>query len=162
MMSWHLFNFKWQGQQFELAKSSLRDSEVLMVMDFTQNFEHKYGQEPQSSHWYHTTTTMHPVVCYYKCLDCHNMRKEELIMLSDDMDHNAYAVKAFENKALEHLHEGGMTVMQAIQFMDNCAAQYKSHKLFDILSYRKIPFERHYFRSQHGKGPGDAAIGRVS
>ena len=145
-----------------MAKSLLRESEVLMVMDFAQNFKYKYGQEPQLSHWYHATTTMHPVVCYYKCPDCHHMRKEELIMLSDDMDHDTYAVKAFEDKALEHLCEGGMTVMWVIQFIDNCAAQYKSHKPFDILSHRKIPFERHYFGSQHGNGPGDAAIGRVS
>jgi hypothetical protein len=161
MMSTHMFNFKWQGNQFELAKGVLKPGEVIMVMDFAQNYEHKMALEPQGAHWTHKATTLHPVVCYYLCPECNVLRKEELIMLSDDRNHDGWAVKAFEDTAVKYLRTNGVTVTKVIQFTDNCASQYKSRVPFEILSNRDYAIERNYFGAKHGKGPGDAAIGRV-
>ncbi len=161
-MSGHLFNFWWQGNQFEVARASSKYGSVLMVMDFAQNFEHKYVEEPQSSHWHYKQTTVHPVVCYYCCPLCVKLRKEDLIMLSSYHDHNPYAVKAFEDTALQYLISNSISIQHVIQFTDNCGYQYKSCANFDIISQREIPFEWHYFGACHGKGPADAAIGRVS
>ena len=161
-MSTHLFHFRWQGHQFELIRNNLWPSEVLMVLDFTQNYEIKRGDEPQSSHWHHQQTTMHPVVTYFLCPDCNSHWKVDLIMLSSDHEHDAFAVKAFEDTAVSYLQNKiGLQVSRVIQFSDNCAAQYKSKLPFQILSQRDIPWERHFFGARHGKGPADAAIGNL-
>ncbi len=145
-----------------MIQLNLQPGAVLMVMDFAQNFEHKHAVEPQSSHWHHQQTTVHPVVCYYSCPACQKLHKEELIMLSSDKTHDAFAVKAFEDTALQYLNSNSVPVKHVIQFTDNCAAQYKSHLPFDIISQCSVAYERHYFGAKYGKGPGDAAIGRVS
>ncbi len=109
-MAGHLFNFKWQGAQFEMIWSNLQPGAVLMVMDFAQNFEHKHTVELQSSHWHHQQTTIHPVVCYYSCPACQKLCKEELIMLSSDKTHDAFAVKAFKDTALQYLESNSVLV----------------------------------------------------
>ena len=43
-----------------------------------------------------------------------------------------------------------------------CAMQYKSCKVFDILSKMKIPVIRNYFCAKHGKAEADGAIGHLS
>ncbi len=57
--------------------------------------------------------------------------------------------------------EVGLNVKHVIQFMDNCAAQYKSKLPLQYISQRTIPWEQHYFGAKHGKGPADAAIGHL-
>ena len=47
-------------------------------------------------------------------------------------------------------------------FSDNCAMQYKSCKVFDMLSKMKIPVIRNYFCAKHGKAEADGAIGHLS
>jgi hypothetical protein len=162
--STHLFHFKWQGAQFEQVRNNLEDGDLLMVMDFGMNFAHRYAEEPQASHWYHQSSTVHPVVCYLRCpeRDCHEIVTEDLMMISDDLNHDAYAVKAFEDKAIEHLQDKGYELKRVVQFTDNCSGQYKSKLPFEFLSERPFPIIRNYFGQQHGKGPGDALIGRIS
>jgi hypothetical protein len=164
VMSTHLFHFKWQAAQFESIRNKLEEGDILMVMDFGMNFEHKRAEEPQASHWYHKMTTVHPVVCYIPCPepDCHEIVTEELMMLSSDTDHDAHAVKAFEDKAMEHFQEKGYNIKRVVQFTDNCSSQYKSKLPFEFLSDRPWPIIQNYFGQQHGKGPGDSLIGRVA
>ncbi len=161
-MSTHLFHFRWQAAQFEAICQSLSFQEALMVMDFAQNYEIRHADEPQSSHWHHKQVTLHPVVTYFGCPDCEKPRKMDLIMMSDDQEHDAHAVKAFEDTAVGYLREEvGLNVTRVIQFTDNCAAQYKSKLPFQYISEHTIPWERHYFGAKHGKGPADAAIGHL-
>ena len=47
-------------------------------------------------------------------------------------------------------------------FSVNCATQYKSCKLFDMLSKMKISVIRYYFCANHGKAEADGAIGHLS
>ncbi len=160
----HLFHFHWQGHQFELIRQNLKPGQLLMVMDFTQNYEHKQADKPQSSHWHHRQTTMHPNVAYFICpnASCGLQWKEDLMMLTEDREHCSWAVKAFEDWAFEYLEkEVGLKITRIIELTDNCAAQYKSRAPFQIISEHPFPLEIHYFGQWHGKGPGDAAIGRL-
>ncbi len=102
-MSTHLFHFRWQAAQFEVIRQSITLQEALMVMDFAQNYEIRHADEPQSSHWHHKQVTLHPVVTYFACPDCEKPRKMDLIMMSDDKEHDTHAVKAFEDTAVGYL-----------------------------------------------------------
>ena len=48
-----------------------------------------------------------------------------------------------------------------VMFSDNCAMQYKSCKVFDMLSKMEIPVMRNYFCAKHGKAEADGAIGHL-
>ena len=83
-------------------------------------------------------------------------------MISDDLKHDGYAVNAFIEKGLGHLGENKIPIKCIVVFSDNCAMQYKSCKVFDMLSKMKIPVIRNYFCAKHGKVEADGAIGCLS
>ena len=70
-------------------------------------------------------------------------------MISDDLKNDGYAVNAFIEKG--HLRENKISIKCQVMFSDNCALQYKSCKVFDMLSKMKIPVIRNYFCAKHGK-----------
>ena len=163
-LSTHLFHFRWQAFQFDECKKLLQNGDVLMIMDFAQNHSHHRQDEVQSGLWSRKHSTLHPIVVYYPCQEesCHDLVKEELMMLSEDLNHDGFAVNSFIEKAIEHLKERDIPVKRLIMFSDNCGPQYKSCKVFETLSRTKIPVLRNYFGASHGKGEADGAIGRLS
>lgn len=162
-MSTHIFHWNWQAYQFEYAKEYLARGDILQVMDFAQNTEHRAQDEPQSAHWYRVSSTLHPVVCYYRCpqASCRAIVTDEILVISKDKKHDAQAVEVFMREANDELVKQHIPINRFIQFTDNCAAQYKCAAAFEMLSRWDKPIQRNYFGAQHGKGPGDSCIGRV-
>ena len=130
-------------------------------MDFAQNYLNKYQDEPQSVHWHHQQTVLHPVVNYYKCPQTNKTITEEHMLVTNDLKHDRCAVDAFQAKSLEHLKSNGLKLKKIIQFSDNCLSKYKSKGPFEIISLSSTPIIRFFFGSRHGKGPADGAIGRA-
>ena len=104
------------------------------------------------------------IITYYMCQEpeCDDLVKEELMMLSDDLKHNGFAVNRFIEKAIEHLKGKDIPMKRIIIFSDNCSQQYKSCKVFKTLSNKRIPVLWNYFGASHGKGEADGVIGRLS
>ena len=110
-LSTHLFHFQWQAMQFEECKKQLQKGDILMVMDFAQNWAHKRQDEIQGAYWSRSQTTLHPIIIYYPCPeDFHHLVCDEVIVISDDLVHDSFAVKAFMDRALEHLKEKNVPV----------------------------------------------------
>ena len=159
----HMFNFLWQGDQFEALKASLKDNETVWVMDFAMNIGLKDALEPQSTHWSRKQVTLHPIVAFYNCQNCPKKHQvvEELMFMTDDRTHDPFAVTKFENEALEYFRKTGVVFKTVYQYTDNAPQQYKSKTAFYLLSKKEIAFERNFFGSRHGKSAGDAFVGRV-
>ena len=155
-MSLHAFNWKWHDIQFEYIKNNLKAGMLLSVLDFAQNYMNIYMDEPKDCHWDHTVTVIHPIVNYKICPKDGGLIIEEHIIVSDDTDHDKFAVKAFEKASVSNLDFEPTCI---IQFSDNCASQYKLKGPFQHISTSKIPTMRNYFGANHGKGPSDAATG---
>ena len=102
-MSLHLFNWKWHDKQFQFLKENLDIGTLLMVLDFAQNYMNVHADEPQGCHWDHTQTVIHPIVIYRKCPVDGKIITEEHIMISDDLRHDKYAVKKFEDVSISNL-----------------------------------------------------------
>ena len=162
-MSMHFFHYKWQAFQFEYIRQNLDRGTIVEVMDFGQNVTHRSQNEPQSAHWHRNTSTIHPVVAYYRCpqASCNEVVTDEIMIISADKKHDAQAVETFTIEAELVLEEQGIPMKRFIQFTDNCAGQYKCSTSFVLLSRRNKPTQRNYFGASHGKGPGDSCIGRV-
>ena len=157
----HLFRADWQFEAFKTQKSSLKSKECLQVLDFSQNYLCVYQDEAQGAHWYHNQVTVHPVVSYYKC-PCGDTIREESIILSDDLQHDAHAVNVFMDVVDKHLKEvRGLEVNKVVQYTDGAASQYKGITAFSYLAKKTTPTTRNFFGSRHGKGPCDTAGGVV-
>ena len=88
---------------------------------------------------------------------------DEIMILSNDLKYNSFAVNTFVEKALTHLRENKVMIKRLIMWSDNCGPQYKSCKVFDAVSkYEDIPVMRNYFCAKHGKAEADGAIGWLS
>ena len=158
-MSLHLFNWKWHDAQFDYIKSTLKLGLLLQVLDFAQNYMNKYQDEPKECHWDHSQMVLHPIINHRRCPYDGELIVEEHIIITDDLLHDKYAVKAFEDGSLKELQKNGFVPTHLLQFCDNCASQYKSKGPFQYLANSDIPAVRNYFGPNHGKGPSDSATG---
>lgn len=157
----HLFNAHWHYSQFKFVKNNLLPGQLLQVLDFGQNYMNRYQDEPQSVHWDHNQTVLHPIINYYLDPKTNKFTTNEHMMITDDLQHDKFAVRTFEKLSMKQLETDGFVPKQIIQFCDNCAGQYKSKGPFQYLSFSDIPTQRNYFGSRHGKGPADGAVGRA-
>ena len=160
-MALHVFNWKWHDKQFEYIRNHLKVGMLVSVLDFAQNYMNLNVDEPQGAHWDHTQTVIHPIINYRLCPKDGALITEEHIIISDDLLHDKFAVRDFEKASVNNLIASGFTPTCIIQFCDNCSSQYKSKGPFQYISMSDIPVARNYFGANHGKGPSDAATGRV-
>ena len=158
--SMHLFNAKWQNEQFRKLRDHPPKNHVIQVLDFAENYTCLLQNEVQAAHWNHHMATVHPLVCYYNCEKCDRVITESCVCISDDLKHDHHAVHVFALKTAEHLqYTRKLNIDKYIQFTDGAASQYKSKGPFLDISYSKEDFkcdlDRNFFGSRHGKGPSD-------
>ena len=144
-MSHHLFSANWNYAQFQYIRDNLKPGYLMSVLDFGQNYMNVFQDEPQSVHWDHTQTTIHPIVNFFIRPGGSVVTVKEHIMISDDKNHDKYAVKAFEEMSLNNLKENGFTPTHIIQFSDNCSSQYKGKGTFQFVSCSDVPTLKMYF-----------------
>ena len=161
-MSRHYFHFKWQAVQYQKLRQSIQPGEVGLVMDFGQNINHRKQLEAQSTHYSRRQSTIFPLVCFFTCHLCPALVTHEICCITDDLHHDAYAVRAFELKAIEVLRSTGVEVKHLFEWSDNCGLEFKSKMPFFVLSQMELQITRNYWGENHGKGPADSVIGRVS
>lgn len=161
-MAKHIYHFKWQADQYEFLRSSIEEGEVGLVMDFGQNISHRKQREPQASHFNRRQSTIFPLVCFFKCVLCGQLVTHNICCITDDLKHDAFAVRAFELEAFKLLEASGVTLKKVYEWSDNCGLEFKSKYPFYVLSRMSTKICRNYWGENHGKGPADAVIGRVS
>ncbi|XP_077869847.1 uncharacterized protein LOC144362389 [Saccoglossus kowalevskii] len=105
----HAFRATWQHRQIEACIKSLQNEEVLMMMDYSENYRCRFQNEAQSAYFDQQQVTIHPFMCYYKTKIPHIadeetlLAKHAIIAISNDTNHDSFAVEAFEKKALDIL-----------------------------------------------------------
>ena len=161
-MSKHLFPFKWQAMQHEELRNTIQEADVGAVMGFGQNINHTKQHEAQSSHYNGRQSTIFPIVCFLWCTLCSELVMQEICCLSDDLKHDAFAVRAFQLEAVKILQANGMKVNKMFEWSDNCSLEFKSKLLFHVLSRIPLLISRYYWGKNHGKGPANSVIGRFS
>ena len=160
-LAYHIFSCNWNYAQFQHIWENLKPGFLLQVYDFGQNFMNVYQDEPQQVHWDHTQTTIHPIISYYIKPGETEVTAEEHIMITDDNNHDKFAVEKFEELSLQHLKSKGITPKFIVIFSDNCKSQYKGRGTFQFHSESDTPKMHMFFGARHGKGPADGAVGHV-
>ena len=105
-----------------------------MVQDFGENRKATYAQEIKSAHFGKGQITLHPVACFYRLGD--EVVRDSLVFLSDDTQHDHFAVNTFTHKTLEVLSKKIM-IKKVTLWSDGAASQYKVGKS-TLLSYDVI------------------------
>ena len=98
---------------------------LLQVLDFAQSYMNKYQDEPKECHWDHSQTVLCPIING-------KLIVEEHVIISNDLNHDKHAVKAFKQASMKELQRSGFKPAHIMQFCDNCSSQYKSKGPFQI------------------------------
>ena len=86
----------------------------------------------------------------------------EICCMSDDLKHDACSIRAYELEAIRILEQNGCNIKILYEWCDNCGLEFKSKYPFLLVYNMKKPIVQNYWGENHGKGPADAVIGRVS
>lgn len=163
----HMFHASWQHDMYRNVTNDPPENTVIAVLDFAENYSCQSQDEVQSAHWAKDQVIIHPIVTTYTCPDHGDHTVQEaVVIISNDLVHDAHAVHHFTELTVAHLRDNQKVPMQRIiEFTDGCSCQYKSKLPFADISFCEndlgVRLERHYFGSRHGKGPSDDVSGVV-
>lgn len=159
----HDYVAKSQNDFVRSAINNLKDNEILVMLDFSENYSCIIQNEIQAHHWNHQQVTIHPF-CIYRKING-EAKPEHLVIISENLDHNVQAVTLFQEKLIAYLNEKKYNVSKIIYVSDGAAAQYKNRYNFLNLAHHFEKFsiiaEWHFFASCHGKSPCDGTGGTV-
>ena len=102
----------------------------LQVLDFAENYTCIHQDEIQSAHWYHDMLTIHPIVSYFRCPVCNDIKKEETVLISEDLKQDSHAVNRFTSTVIKQLQDRNYPIKKIVQFSDGAASQYKCKTSF--------------------------------
>lgn len=164
----HHFNMIHQYHQIKEIKQSLSEQDVLIHMDFSENYLCKYSEEVQSAHFGGSKPqiTLHTVVTYQRAPEVVEPVTKSYCSLSKSLRHDPSAICAHLVPILKEIKNKCPNINEVHFLSDGPSTQYKNKKMFyfimvlaEILNSSSVRW--HYFESHHGKGAPDGIGGCV-
>lgn len=160
----HHYIAKAQSHFLKELKQNITHNEVILLLDFAENFSFIIQDEIQGFHWENAQCTVHPFVMYYKNEQA-VISNLSFCFLSPDTKHTTTMVYTFLCTLIPHIKSLFPNLKKINYFSDGCAAQYKNKYNFLNIYYHKNDFnvdcEWHFFATSHGKSPCDGIGGVV-
>ncbi|CAH0403160.1 unnamed protein product [Chilo suppressalis] len=164
----HVATITHQYQMIAELKRKLTQNEVLIHIDFSENYYCKYYEEMQTVHFggARQQVTLHTGVLYLRDNDA--LRIQTFCFLSDTNRHDTVAVWAHLVPDFEWLKNQKININRIHMLSDSPVNQYKNKFMFHIV-YRHINdlfpgtkfFSWNYSEPGHGKGAPDGVGGTL-
>ncbi|KAJ2950774.1 hypothetical protein O0L34_g9039 [Tuta absoluta] len=158
----HKHSWIHQSKTMSELRKNLSEKEVLIHMDFSENYLCKYGKEIQSMHFgaSRQQITLHTVVTYHKSPESGDIITKSFCSLSECLRHDACAVfahlKGIFARLLVHAPISSVHI-----FTDSPSAQYRNKKMFYLFAVQLVKHFNlqkaswHFHEAGHGKGAPD-------
>lgn len=171
----HRRQYKVQRINFDEQLKTLKEGEVVFIVDFQERLQIKEQDQVQSQHWNQDATTIFPCPIYF--IWGGRVWSYCFMILSDDMEQdNAWVqhvmTRLMEKDVPELLRKLGAPPMTfAFIWTDNCAKQFKCRfhwgwigdagifvlDAHGVSTGEKLYIEHNYFGPKHGKNASDGA-----
>ena len=171
----HRRQYKMQRISFSEQLQTLKEGEVVFVVDFQERLQLKEQDQVQSQHWNQEATTIFPCPIYFRWGG--RVWSYCFMVLSDDMEQDSAWVQYVMTRLMERdvpalLRKlGAGPMVWAIIWTDNCAKHFKCKYHWGWVSDagiyaldgdgestgRKLHIEHNHFGPKHGKNPSDGA-----
>ena len=169
----HQYRVNHQQTAMTKMKESLRSSEVLMIIDFSENYMCKYGAETQSVHFgaSRQQISLHTGVFYYRPLgdeglDAENIALKSFCTLSQSMRHDPSAIWAHLKPVFSLIQETCPYVDTLHIWSDGPTTQYRNRRNFGIFTqlhtfgnFKSATWN--FSESGHGKDAADGVGGSL-
>ena len=138
-------------------RERLGPDDVLVHIDFAENYSCKYSEEIQSVHFGggHQQATLHTGVTYIA-----NKPPISLCTISPCLDHGPHAIWSYLDPVMRNLKEEYPELTALHVFSDGPVTQYRQKLNFYLYSQNRISAgftsgTWNYFEASHGKGAPD-------
>lgn len=167
VMKKHIYGIYYHSKVKDDVKKSLKKNEIMMQIDFSENYVTKYDREIQSTHFGASKTqlTIHTGVYYHKD-DNNNLQTSSFATISDCLDHQAHAVWGHLRPILTSILVDKEYVDTLFFFSDGPTSQYRNRTniylwLKTLVECFQQVTKAAWFYSEpgHGKGPMDGIGG---
>ena len=162
----HSFIATQQASYYSECKSGLAPREILVTVDFSENYSFVLQDAAQGFHWNNSQATIHPFAAYFK--NCSELNHLSYVIVSECLHHDTTAVHLYQRRFVAFLQKflpARLQPRKIIYFSDGAASQYKNRKNFINLCHHKEDFgisaEWHFSATAHGKGACDGLGGTV-
>ena len=163
----HAFIAAQQASFYRDCKSTLAPRELLVTLDFSENYSFVLQDAAQGYHWNNSQATLHPFVAYYKD-ESEKLCHLSYVIISEALRHDTVAVFLYQkcfNTFLKGFLPSTSQPCKIVYFSDGAGAQYKNRKNFLNLCHHKEDFgisaEWNFSATAHGKGACDGIGGTV-
>ena len=162
----HYFIANQQAKFYKDCKLHLSPGEMLVTVDFSENYSFVLQDAAQGYHWNNSQATLHPFVGYY--IGSGEIQHLSYVIISECLHHDTVAVYLFQKCFITFLRKvipTGQPIKKILYFSDGAASQYKNRKHFLNLCHHEedfgFPAEWHFSATSHGKGACDGLGGTV-
>lgn len=161
----HHFIAKAQNRAFEQAKENLSEGEMIILSDFSENFEFKVNRAPQSRHYKKKACTIVPFILFHR-LPTGETKQTNTVVFSDSLDHNTAMWHACRIKVLNFIKEKFDFISDVRYFSDGASSQFKNRKNMGLLLLHEeilgLSSSRWcFYCTSHGKNQADAIAGII-
>ena len=167
----HILRIKAQYSNIKNLKLRLRIGQIVIQMDFAENFTaREWAKLIQGVHWAKNTTTIHTIVVYYVIEGLEGVQHKSFVYVSPVDQHNGMFVfailKLLFYRDLPRFFRGQDWDIDLVHYVtDGPSSQYKNRFMFWIVGNHKELFGCkavwHYLETGHGKGPCDGVGGSL-
>lgn len=146
------------------AKENLGENELVVILNFSENYSFVVQDEVQGWYWPKNQCTINPFVVYFK--DSSNLLSHlSLIMISKCLKHTFAAVNLFQQKLITFLKTKFTIIKKILFFSDGAGSQYKSkYNIYNLCPFNKLygcMAQWHFFATSYDKGPCDGIGGTL-
>ena len=160
----HVFVKRQQHAFYNSLKEKIGGREMLMHVNYSENYVNVQQGEIQSAYFGHSTFSIFTACCYIRGEDG-KLAKENVTVVSEASDQSSIAAFTCVNKVLTFMREkydlpSGITLHV---WSDGCSAQFRSRFVFRLLCDmdRSTKLRWYYNERHHGKGPMDGVGGTL-
>ena len=146
-------------------KSNLLINEVIVLLDFSENFSFIIQGKSQGFYWESSQCTVHPFVVYQEKSDDDEITHKSFCFLCPNTKHNTSMVYTFISALMPKIKSFTPELSKIYSYSDGCTGQYKKRFNFINLCYHKMNFDVEcewlFFATSHGKSACDRIGGVV-
>lgn len=159
----HSYNISHQYNSYKFCIANLKDNEVVIHIDFSENYVCKLHTEVQAMHFGSSKVqiTLHTGVLYLKG----QSKPISFCSICPENIHNPEAIWAHLTPIFQYLKTHNSKIDTIHFFSDGPTSQYRNKKNFYFLSQIQSYGFRHatwsFFEAAHGKGAADGIGGAV-
>lgn len=155
----HFFVKRVQQNHFDTTKNNLKENELVLQLDFAENYRILFQNEIQSAHFNYKQVSI------FTCVAWTVNKTQSFAIISNSLKHSKIDVYIFLTKILEELKQEHGYFNKIFIFSDGSSCQFKNKFIIYSLMDFKIRFgcediEWNFFATSHGKGAVDG-VGAV-